>query len=321
MLWLNPSIHFSDLFTIYDESLQTQTTTKPKLNSHVLAAFKFVESTRITVVRQQQQNNINQNLNNSTTTNISLIESMRKRADYLLGVDRLSESLLTYETLIRQRVEQQQPSSNHNYQHKINDLSDQQQTERKSPLIHHRMPLPKCASHPIYTLIFEFAFDCQLDLPLIDECLFLKRTNAALLCENFDLVRAHIEASFTNSIPENDRDEGLIQQHLEMVLILLSNFFSTWSRGRFNVVEANSHSANKSSPTVSTSKSFDSAILFPPTLKFKPNSYLQSLYGCGLDVEQRLRASYYGFLKGLINYSSKIRFVLSHTLLFEINLN
>lgn len=311
MIWLNPSVHFSDLLSSTSEN-EPSAFIKPKLNSHVLAAFKFVESTRISVVRRQQQ--YQQQIQQQTTSQsnekpvVSLFETMYARADYLLSIERLSESILINETLIKPRMSS---SSILDQQSDVN-LTKQQSLNSKS-----KAPLPKCSSHPLYSLVFEFVFD-DLDrsdlaneLNILNRLLDLKRNNAELLCENIDLLRSHVENDLVKEAGEDHFD---VRQNLETLLVLLSSFFSTKSGGQFRESaearkSASSQFQNLQSSTKKTTKpNIDLTVLFPPSLQFKPNYYMDSFFACGLDIEHRLRQAYYDLVKCLLNYSKSLRY-------------
>lgn len=325
MIWLNSSIHFETLFVV--GSNDDNDNLEPVHNTHVASAFKFVKSSRMFLVEQQQLHKMWNCVDDSiscetdTTTNkhASLIESMRFRADYLLQFQRLPESLLDYELLLKTKFNETNISNNEPV------TSDQQlPTEQSNITLGEITPtsnatsatkkplksrLPKSESHLIYNILFEFVFsnwdvDFESSSEFILDVLKLKRENALCLSENLDLMKSYLYDLSTSNEPNT-------RQNLELVLIFISNLFSTSSRTQFASVGLNKESMGSNTTSNTTRKAkagLNVNVLFPPTLKFKPDHYLDGFYGCGLDVENKLRVSFYEFLRCFLQYSKKLRY-------------
>lgn len=347
MIWHNPSIRFSDLFTNNGEPDDEPTAhTKPKLNSHVLAAFKYVESTRISVMRRQQQHHIQQQqstnssidtkkLSTSAKLTKNLIESISLRADYLLDVKRLDESMLTNETFLKPRIIQTTTYDSSCSGLKENNTVSNNNGAAQTPS---KQKPPKCESHPIYSIVFDFVFDGgDDDLDVADELTHLndllatKRCNAELLAENLELVQAHIASDLANTTTSCE-NHSMAKQNIETLLVFLSSFFSTSSQNQFTVegtqamkpvvsnqtggVSTNNTAGVASSSSATVGKkngveSIDPVALFPPSLKFQPNNFMDSLYGCGVEVERRLRKAYFALVKCLMNYANALKLLTS----------
>lgn len=82
-----------------------------------------------------------------------------------------------------------------------------------------------------------------------------------------------------NVTDSNIIDRRKVQRSLEFILTLLGSFFDDNSKKEHG--------------------------LSPPALKFKIIHYLQNLYGCGLEMENLVRTSYYKFINLLFSVENK----------------
>jgi hypothetical protein len=202
--------------------------------------------------------------------------------------------------------------------------------------------LPRFDSYPSFGLVFEFLFDKSLNnIELIAKLLHLKKFNAALLSKNLSLAleflqlnlnykeqpssnKARLElmlmymsdfsttnsASASLSLPpsggEASDSQAMSEKYNNTVDIGLQTqqLINTNSAlGTINRVPAASFDSSSSKKPSSAVRL--SAHLVPPLLKVNKIHYMQSLHGCGLLTENRLRYSYFKFVEFLLGENNQ----------------